>query len=64
MLFFTILLTVEKNPATILCMRAGRKITIVLFLPEVVNQFVELAESLYNKEYLGLKDAALNALGW
>lgn len=25
----------------------------VLFLPEVVNQFLELAEILYNKRYMG-----------
>ena len=31
----------------------------VLFLPEVVNQFLELAEILYNKGYLGFTDAAL-----
>ena len=30
----------------------------VLFLPEVVNQFLELAEILYDKGYLGFKDAA------
>ena len=30
----------------------------VLFLPEVVNQFVELAEVLYDKGYLGFRDAA------
>ena len=30
----------------------------VLFLPEVVNQFLELAEVLYDKGYLGFKDAA------
>ena len=28
----------------------------VLFLPEVVDQFLELAEVLYNKGYLGFKD--------
>lgn len=31
----------------------------VLFLPEVVDQFLELAEILYDKGYLGFKDAAL-----
>lgn len=31
----------------------------VLFLPEVVNQFMELAEILYDKGYFGFKDAAL-----
>ena len=31
----------------------------VLFLPEVVNQFLELAEILYEKGYLGFKDAAI-----
>lgn len=31
----------------------------VLFLPEVVNQFLELAEILYNKRYMGFKDAAI-----
>ena len=31
----------------------------VLFLPEVVNQFLELAEVLYEKGYLGFKDAAI-----
>ena len=31
----------------------------VLFLPEVVDQFLELAEVLYDKGYLGFKDAAL-----
>ena len=30
----------------------------VLFLPEVVDQFLELAEILYNNGYLGFKDAA------
>lgn len=30
----------------------------VLFLPEVVNQFLELAEVLYDKGYLGFRDAA------
>ena len=34
--------------------------TTVLFLPEVVNQFLELAEILYDKGYLGFKDAAIN----
>ncbi len=32
----------------------------VLFLPEVVDQFLELAEILYDKGYLGFKDAAQN----
>ena len=32
----------------------------VLFLPEVVDQFLELAEILYDKGYLGFKDAALD----
>ena len=32
----------------------------VLFLPEVVDQFLELANILYEKGYLGFKDAALN----
>ena len=31
----------------------------VLFLPEVADQFLELAEILYDKGYLGFKDAAL-----
>ena len=31
----------------------------VLFLPEVVDQFLELADILYEKGYLGFKDAAL-----
>ena len=31
----------------------------VLFLPEVVNQFLELAQVLYNEGYLGFKDAAI-----
>ena len=31
----------------------------VLFLPEVVDQFLELAEILYDKGYLGFKDAAI-----
>ena len=31
----------------------------VLFLPEVVNQFLELAEILYNEGYLGFKDSAI-----
>ncbi|MBQ6198317.1 MAG: hypothetical protein IJK44_03670 [Bacteroidales bacterium] len=30
----------------------------VLFIPEVVDQFLELAEVLYDKGYLGFKDAA------
>ncbi len=30
----------------------------VLFLPEVVDQFLELAEVLYDKGYLGFKDVA------
>lgn len=30
----------------------------VLFLPEVVDQFLELAEVLYDKGYLGFRDAA------
>ena len=29
--------------------------TKVLFLPEVVDQFLELAEALYNKGYLGFR---------
>ena len=33
--------------------------TKVLFLPEVVDQFLELAEILYNKGYLGFKDIAI-----
>ena len=32
----------------------------VLFLPEVVHQFLELADILYEKGYLGFKDAALD----
>ena len=32
----------------------------VLFLPEVVDQFLELAEVLYNKGYLGFKDIAID----
>ena len=32
----------------------------VLFLPEVVDQFLELAEILYNKGYLGFKDTAID----
>lgn len=32
----------------------------VLFLPEVVDQFLELADILYEKGYLGFKDAALD----
>ena len=31
----------------------------VLFLPEVVDQFLELAELLYEKGYLGFKDVAI-----
>ena len=31
----------------------------VLFLPEVVNQFLNLAEVLYDGGYLGFKDAAI-----
>ena len=34
--------------------------TTVLFLPEVVKQFLELAEILYDKGYLGFKDSAIN----
>ena len=33
--------------------------TKVLFLPEVVDQFLELAEILYDKGYLGFKDTAI-----
>ena len=33
--------------------------TKVLFLPEVVEQFLELAEVLYSKGYLGFKDIAV-----
>ena len=33
--------------------------TKVLFLPEVVNQFLELAEVLYMKGYLGFKEVAM-----
>lgn len=32
----------------------------VLFLPEVVDQFLALAEILYDEGYLGFKDAALH----
>jgi hypothetical protein len=32
----------------------------VLFLPEVVDQFLELAEVLYNKGYLGFKEIAID----
>lgn len=32
----------------------------VLFLPEVVDQFLELADVLYEKGYLSYKDAALD----
>ena len=31
----------------------------VLFLPEVVNQFLELAQVLYDEGYLSFKDAAI-----
>ena len=31
----------------------------VLFLPEVVNQFLELAQVLYDEGYLGFKNAAI-----
>ena len=34
--------------------------TKVLFLPEVVDQFLELAEVLYEKGYLGFKEIAVN----
>ena len=34
--------------------------TKVLFLPEVVDQFLELAEILYKKDYLGLKEVAID----
>ena len=34
--------------------------TKVLFLPEVVDQFLELAEVLYEKGYLGFKDVAVS----
>lgn len=34
--------------------------TKVLFLPEVADQFLELAEILYQKGYLGLKEVAVN----
>ncbi len=33
--------------------------TKVLFLPEVVDQFLELAEVLYQKGYLGFKEVAI-----
>ena len=33
--------------------------TKVLFLPEVADQFLELAEVLYQKGYLGLKEVAV-----
>ena len=33
--------------------------TKVLFLPEVVDQFLELAEVLYNNGYLGFKESAI-----
>ena len=32
----------------------------VLFLPEVADQFLELAEVLYNEGYLGFKDIAID----
>ena len=32
----------------------------ILFLPEVVNQFLELSEILYDKGYLGFKNDAIN----
>ena len=40
--------------------------TKVLFLPEVVDQFLELAEVLYEKGYLGFKEVAVNysQAGW
>ena len=31
----------------------------VLFLPEVVNQFLELVQLLYDEGYLGFKDASM-----
>lgn len=31
----------------------------VLFLPEVVDQFLEVAEVLYQKGYLGFKEVAI-----
>lgn len=34
--------------------------TKVLFLPEVVDQFLELAEVLYKNGYLGFKDTAID----
>lgn len=34
--------------------------TKVLFLPEVVDQFLELAEILYHKGYLGFKEVAID----
>ena len=34
--------------------------TKVLFLPEVVDQFLELAELLYNNGYLGFKESAID----
>lgn len=34
--------------------------TKVLFLPEVVEQFLELVEALYKKGYLGFKEVAVN----
>ena len=34
--------------------------TRVLFLPEVVEQFLELAEVLYNNGYLGFKEIAID----
>ena len=32
----------------------------VLFLPEVVQQFLELAEILYDQGYMGFKDSAID----
>lgn len=32
----------------------------VLFLPEVVDQFLELVEVLYNNGYLGFKEVAID----
>ena len=34
----------------------------VLFLPEVVDQFLEVAEVLYQKGYLGFKEVAINTI--
>ena len=31
----------------------------VLFLPEVIDQFLEIAEVLYDEGYLGFKDSAI-----